>query len=100
VITESLTNIHRHSASPRAEIRLRREDRQVTVEIQDWGRGISPERLVAMESGALGVGIVGMHERAEHLGGKLHISSQPGHGTTVRVVLPVAADVLSAAATA
>ena len=100
VITESLTNIHRHSASPRAAIRLRRADREVTVEIEDWGRGISPERLVVVESGALGVGIVGMHERAEHLGGKLKISSQPGCGTTIRLVLPVAADVLRAAATA
>ncbi len=100
VITESLTNIHRHSASPRAEIRLRRENREVTVEIEDWGRGISPDRLVVVESGALGVGVVGMHERAEHLGGKLKVSSQPGSGTTIRLVLPVSADALSAAATA
>jgi PAS domain S-box-containing protein len=100
VITESLTNIHRHSASPRAEIRLRRGQQEVTVEIEDWGRGISAERLVVVESGALGVGIVGMQERAEHLGGKLVISSRAGSGTTVRVVLPVAVGVLSAAATA
>jgi signal transduction histidine kinase len=100
VVTESLSNVHRHSGSPRAEIRLKRHGGEVLMEIEDWGRGITPERLIVAESGALGVGIVGMHERVEHLGGKLMISSQPGKGTIIRLVLPVAAGTLTSAASA
>jgi signal transduction histidine kinase len=100
VVTESLSNVHRHSGSPSAEIRLKRQGGEVLMEIEDWGRGITPEHLIVAESGALGVGIVGMHERVEHLGGKLMISSQPGQGTIIRLVLPVAAGTLTSAASA
>jgi PAS domain S-box-containing protein len=100
VITESLSNIHRHSGSSSATIRLRRDPGEITVEIQDVGRGISPDRLAAAESGVLGVGIVGMRERVGHQGGKLTISSEVGHGTKVRVTLPVEAAARASAATA
>jgi PAS domain S-box-containing protein len=100
VVTESLSNVHRHSGSPRAAVRLKRPRGEVLVEIEDWGRGITPERLIVAESGALGVGIAGMHERVEHLGGKLMVSSEPGKGTIIRLALPVAAAALSSAASA
>ena len=100
VVTESLSNIHRHSGSANAAIRLQRPAGEVVVEIEDWGRGISPERLLVAESGALGVGIAGMRERVEQLGGKLTISSNPGSGTRIRLVVPVAAGTLASAATA
>jgi two-component system, NarL family, sensor kinase len=98
VVTESLSNIHRHSGSTSAAIRLERKPREVVLEIEDWGRGIPPERLIIAESGVLGVGIAGMHERVEYLGGKLTISSKAGSGTTIRIVLPVASAALGATA--
>jgi two-component system, NarL family, sensor kinase len=98
VVTESLSNIHRHSGSTSAAIRLERKPREVVLEIEDWGRGIPPERLIIAESGVLGVGIAGMHERVQYLGGKMMISSKEGSGTTIRIVLPVANATLVAAA--
>jgi two-component system NarL family sensor kinase len=91
LVTGSLSNIHRHSGSRKAAIRLMRAPNEIMIEIEDWGCGISTERLSAAENGTLGVGIVGMRERVAEHGGKLVISSQPGSGTTVRLVLPVGA---------
>jgi signal transduction histidine kinase len=89
LVQECLTNIHRHSGSPTAKIRLRHSDHQVTVEIEDKGKGIPADKLEEMASiGIPGVGITGMRERVRQLGGTLDIGSS-GSGTTVRAHLPV-----------
>lgn len=90
VVTESLSNVHRHSGSSTAIIRLLQSSGAVVMEIKDHGRGIRAERLSVVESGALGVGIAGMHERAKQHGGQLTISSEPGRGTLVRLDIPTA----------
>jgi signal transduction histidine kinase len=92
VVQECLTNIHRHSGSPVAKIRLSRSASAVQVEVSDKGKGIPPEKLSEMAStGAPGVGIRGMRERIRQLGGNLEISSAgSGRGTAVVVTLPVA----------
>jgi signal transduction histidine kinase len=88
VIQECLTNIHRHSGSPLAKIRLRQRDRQVMVEVADKGKGIAPEKQQEMTTtGTPGVGIRGMRERLRQLGGTLEIDST-GTGTVVVVRLP------------
>ena len=84
-VQESLINIHRHAKSATAEIRLRRERGWVVLEVQDWGRGIPRD---AAAPAAEGVGIAGMRERIQQLGGRLEIESGAG-GTTVRAVLPL-----------
>jgi signal transduction histidine kinase len=90
VVQECLTNIHRHSGSPIARIRLRQRDHQVIVEIEDKGQGIPPEKQQEMtSSGAPGVGIRGMRERLRQLGGTLEIHSNLS-GTVVVVKLPFA----------
>jgi signal transduction histidine kinase len=89
VVQECLTNIHRHSGSPIAKIRLRQRDRQVTVEIAYKGKGIPAEKREAMSSsGTPGVGIRGMRERLRQLGGTLDINSS-GSGTVITVTLPI-----------
>jgi signal transduction histidine kinase len=91
VVQECLTNIHRHSGSPIAKIRLRQRDHQVLVEIADKGKGIPPEKQQEMStSGPPGVGIRGMRERLRQLGGTLEIESN-GTGTVVLVRLPATA---------
>jgi signal transduction histidine kinase len=90
VVQECLTNIHRHSGSTLARIRLRQPDRQVLVEIEDQGKGIPAEKKEEMSSsGTPGVGIRGMRERLRQLGGTLDINSN-GSGTVIVVRLPIA----------
>ena len=74
VVQECLTNIHRHSGSKRAQIRIQREQENVLVSVQDDGKGISPARLVEIQSQGTGVGISGMRERVRHFGGNLTLS--------------------------
>jgi signal transduction histidine kinase len=88
VIQECLTNIHRHSGSSTATIRLRHLDGQVLVEVRDKGKGIPSEKRETMAStGTPGVGIRGMRERIRQLGGTLEINSN-GAGTLVLAQLP------------
>jgi PAS domain S-box-containing protein len=89
VVQESLTNIQRHSGSPKATIRIERGPGKFTLEISDKGSGISGNlrrRNGEMPFG-LGVGIPSMHERVALIGGQLDIESS-GSGTTVRVTIP------------
>ncbi|MFZ0480971.1 MAG: PAS domain S-box protein [Terriglobales bacterium] len=90
VVQESLTNIHRHSGSPVASLRVSRFNSEVLVEIADSGKGIPPEKRKMMDSAALpGVGISGMRERIRQLGGSLEVDSN-GNGTVIVARLPVA----------
>lgn len=90
VVQECLTNIHRHSGSPIARIRLRQRENQVSVEIEDRGKGIPLEKQEEMNSsGTPGVGIRGMRERLRQLGGTLVFRSGSS-GTVVVVTLPSA----------
>ena len=89
VVQECLTNIHRHSGSALAKIRLRQRDQEVIVEVADKGKGIPPEKRKEMSSSGLpGVGIRGMRERLRQLGGTLEIDSN-GAGTVITVRLPI-----------
>src|SRR5262249_8540200 len=88
MVQERLTNIHRHSGSPVAKVRVVRLDGQVCVEVEDKGTGMSPGNQKAMGSGStLGVGIRGMQERMRQLGGSLEVNSN-GQGTIVVAKLP------------
>ncbi len=98
VVQECLTNIHRHSGSPTARIRIKRSASEVRVAVEDRGKGISPEKQSEMATdGKPGVGVRGMRERIRQLGGTLEIESN-GKGTVVAACLPLAnASALSAA---
>ncbi len=88
IVQESLTNIHRHSGSKTAEIGVRREAENIFLEIQDRGRGISPEKLTSIQAHGSGVGIQGMRERVRQFRGKMTIESK-GAGTRITVILPI-----------
>jgi len=90
IVQESLINIHRHSGSDSARIRLRREQEELVLEIEDRGHGMSKDILARIiGGGGVGVGIAGTSERIEQLGGRLEIESKDT-GTTVRARLPIA----------
>lgn len=88
LVLESLSNIHRHSQSKTADVRISRKDCRVVVRVQDSGRGISPEKLRAIAAGRGGVGSRIMAERIRVLGGALEIHSD-GAGTMVTASLPL-----------
>jgi PAS domain S-box-containing protein len=90
VLQECLTNIHRHSESKTATIRLLRSAESVSLEIQDEGRGIPVEKLSGIQGQRSGVGIAGMRERVRHLGGGMSIQSN-GSGTKISVTFPTRA---------
>ncbi len=96
LVQEALTNVHRHSGSRTAAVRVTREQGSLRVEIKDAGKGFCPETV-----SDAGVGLQGMKERLRTLGGVLQIHSYAG-GTRVTGVIPLRpADVieLSVAAT-
>ena len=91
VLQESLTNVHRHSGSPTASVRLSMADRKVVLQIQDEGKGMPPELLTLLsEEGkpSWGVGLRGMDERMHQLGGKIEVVSG-GEGTTITATVPI-----------
>ena len=87
VVQECLTNIHRHSGSATADIRLIRTPETVQVEIIDTGKGVAPESL-HRDKVVPGVGLTGIQERMRQYGGSLEITPSD-NGTTVTAIIPL-----------
>lgn len=87
LVQECLTNIHRHSGSKTAMIRIAREPDKIYAEVQDHGKGISQERLVEVQSQCVGVGLRGMRERVRQSNGELIVDSS-ALGTKIIAIFP------------
>ena len=89
VLQESLTNVHRHSKSRRADVSLRLTEVKVVLRVRDYGKGIPADVLDRFRSNGAhgGVGLAGMRERIHELGGQLEMDSD-SHGTQVVATLP------------
>jgi len=81
---EGLTNIQRHAAARNAWINLKIDDKQITLTIEDDGKGLDHRN--EKESG---VGLIGLGERASQLGGEMLITDRQDGGTQLRLVIPV-----------
>jgi two-component system NarL family sensor kinase len=89
IVQECLTNIHRHSGSATAAIRIRQEGSRLVVQVLDNGKGIPKEKQGQLtESGRTGVGFGGMRERLRQLGGTLEIQSR-GNGTVINAIFKI-----------
>jgi PAS domain S-box-containing protein len=89
ITQECLTNIHRHSGSATAAIRIQQDGNRLTVQVRDDGKGIPPEKQWELvESSRGGVGFGGMRERVRQLGGTLKIQSN-GTGTVIIATLQI-----------
>lgn len=96
IVQECLTNIHRHSGSLTAFVRLARSRQGVTLEVKDEGRGFSLNgESIVSGSETAGVGLRGMRERVRQLGGQFEITSS-GTGTLVFARLPLVEGLASA----
>ena len=89
VAQEALTNVVRHAHARNATLQIVKISGAVRLEICDDGKSFPAERLLASKTGRLG--LLGMRERVEMVGGRFTIESVPGRGTTVKVEIPFAA---------
>jgi CheY-like chemotaxis protein len=88
IVQECLINIHRHSGSPTARVRLFRTPGEVILEVKDEGKGIPPNLRQRISSGkSFGLGIRGIRERLRQFGGRLEVRSEDT-GTVVLASLP------------
>jgi MYXO-CTERM domain-containing protein len=85
VVQEALTNVTRHAGQATATVRVSYGEGELTVQVDDDGRGLSPHGAAA----GSGKGIVGMRERVAALGGDLQAAPRPGGGFRVRARLPL-----------
>src|SRR3984893_18327176 len=90
VVQESLTNVHRYSGSPDAEIKIFADGGRIQLEVVDHGRGIEAGAVPVLTDGvaSLGVGIPGMRERLRQLGGQLEVDFGR-NGTRVAAIVPL-----------
>ncbi len=88
IIKEALANARKHSGSDVAAVRVEVDGNALVLEIRDEGSGFAPEAVDTRSA----LGLRGMRERAELLGGTLSVSSRAGRGTTVTARLPLEAE--------
>ncbi len=85
ILRESLANSYRHAGGQEQAVHIYANEDELLVEISDTGPGFEPGEAVG--NGRLGLS--GMRERVELLGGQFEISSAPGYGATIRATLPL-----------
>jgi len=83
IAREALNNALKHARATSVSVTLSRRDQQIVLEIVDDGCGFDPETV-----GQAGMGLINMRERAESVGAVLTVTSKPGAGTRVEVILP------------
>jgi len=90
ILQESLTNVHRHSGASSVEIQLKVSEGKAVLTVRDFGRGMPAELIHGFGSGGrnVGVGLSGMRERVNDLGGKFEVQSD-SHGTAIVVAVPL-----------
>ncbi|MBI5949503.1 MAG: sensor histidine kinase [Chloroflexi bacterium] len=89
IVHEALSNASRHSGAQEAWVRLKAEDGSAVIAIEDHGSGFNVGRERASQGRRARLGLQGMRERAELLGGAFAVRSAPGRGTTVEVRIPL-----------
>lgn len=87
IVQEALTNVRKHAGPARTRISVRHEPDQLTVTVDDDGRGVS-----TFAHDRQGYGLVGMRERANVVGGSLTTGPRPGGGFRVQATLPIRKD--------
>ena len=90
-VQELLLNVAKHAQASSVYVSICRDGANVRIRVEDDGIGFEPPTSGFRVSRSGGFGLFHVGERLEHLGGRLDLESQPGHGTTVTVVAPLAA---------
>jgi signal transduction histidine kinase len=90
VAQEALTNVVRHAGAAHVWIELDRDENRVELSVRDDGVGFDVARRLDQAGRTGRLGLLGMRERVQILGGRLEVDSGPGRGTRVRATFPVA----------
>jgi signal transduction histidine kinase len=86
VVQEAMTNVVRHARATRVDVLAQRDGVRALMMVEDDGVGFDLEEVRGREH----LGLLGLQERAEALGGTMTLESAPGAGTTVVVEVPIA----------
>jgi signal transduction histidine kinase len=87
ICQEATANALRHAFASELVVRVVCGDESISLSVEDDGVGMDASAIEHPPHGHYG--LLGMRERAQRSGGNLYLSSQPGHGTTVRAVVPI-----------
>jgi signal transduction histidine kinase len=92
-VQEAISNVVRHAQAETVLIEVAAEKDVLWVDIEDDGRGFDPADVAGGPSGSgRGLGLLGMHERMELIGGTSKVASSPGGGTRVSLRVPIPAE--------
>jgi len=87
VAQEALSNVARHAHASRVAVNIRRLPRAVCMQIKDNGKSFDAERILRVGKSKR-MGMLGMRERVEMVGGRFMVESAPGQGTTIQALIP------------
>ncbi|HVA38068.1 MAG TPA: sensor histidine kinase [Candidatus Dormibacteraeota bacterium] len=93
IVQEALNNARKHAQAHNLSVLMRTRGDRLAVEIRDDGRGFDSRAMRRYRNAAAHFGVAGMKERAKLLGGTLAVRSAPGHGTSIRVIIPLPLEV-------
>jgi signal transduction histidine kinase len=88
IVQESLTNIREHAHASQVSVAVMAGPSEITVEVNDDGRGFDVERTLVRSARAGRLGLLGMSERVRLLGGRFDVRSRAGGPTTISAILP------------
>jgi signal transduction histidine kinase len=92
-VQEAVSNVVRHAKADKVLIEVAAEDHVLEIDVEDDGLGFDPEEVGGPAASGRGLGILGMHERMELIGGTAHVASSAGAGTRVTLRVPIAVEV-------
>jgi two-component system sensor histidine kinase UhpB len=88
IVQEAITNALRHSRARLIRVGIEVRNGAVVATVVDDGVGFDVDAVLRHEDGEQGLGLFGMRERAEYVGGRVEVSSEPGRGTIVQAAVP------------
>jgi signal transduction histidine kinase len=95
IAQEALTNVVRHAQATTVWVQIETNDTFVQLLIRDDGCGFPVRDIIGRTGSNVSLGLEGMRERASAIGGQVHIVSDPGQGTAVRVTFPLNGEIPS-----
>jgi signal transduction histidine kinase len=89
IVQEALLNVARHAVAEDVLVQIAADEKTLLIEIEDDGKGFDPKSVVQPSETGRGLGLLGMRERVEILGGKMSLDSAPGEGTHLAFEIPI-----------